>query len=286
MSKFLEDFKKKIEETQNANMFFISEYQNGKIESVNLANTSLCQDVYSVAKTFVVTAIGLLVDRGLLSVDEILTDILMGELPETYNKVWDKTTVEMLMLHKVGLPVGFLDIDAADSTTFGEDYLSYVLNYPVSEDFDPQKAEFTYTDAVFYLLSRVVEKRAGMGTDNFLWENLFYPTGCKEAAWSHCPKGHAMGATGLYIRAQEMVKLGMIYLNGGVYEDKRILSEQWVDKAIKNGYELYPLAGGKAYGKGGYAGQMFMVVPEKGRVVAWTGFGDNDFVAFVANYED
>ena len=284
MSKFLEDFKAEIESREAANVFFIGEYHDGKFETMRLQKTNPCQDTYSVSKSYVVTAIGMLVDRGLLRTDETLTEILADELPETYNEVWTKTTVHMLLLHKVGLSGGFLDIDCFDATTFGDDYLAYTLNAPIKEDFDLVKE--TYTDAAFYLLSRIVEKRAGMGTDDFLWQNLFYPTGCREAAWSHCPKGHAMGATGLYIRVEDMVKHGMIYLNGGMYEDKRILSEEWVNTVIKNGYEFKSCGGGQAYGKGGMRGQKIMVVPGAKRVVAWLGCGENGFTDWVADYQD
>ena len=283
MSKFLDDFKAEIETREKANVFYIAEYNGGEIEVKNLAHTNPCQDTYSVSKAYVVTAIGLLFDRGLLRTDEILTDILADELPETYNEVWTKTTVDMLLLHKVGLSGGFLDIDCFDATQFGDDYLAYVLNAPIREDFDLEKD--TYTDAAFYLLSRIVEKRAGMGTDNFLWQHLFYPTGCREAAWSHCPKGHVMGATGLYIRVEDMVKHAMIYLNGGMYEDKRILSEEWVNIVLERGYELKSCGGGKAYGKGGMRGQKMMIVPSANRAVAWLGCGDNGFTDWVANYE-
>ena len=121
MSKFLEAFKAEIDTRENANVFFIGEYHDGKIETMRLQHTNPCQDTYSVSKAFVVTAIGMLVDRGLLTTDEILTDILADELPETYNEVWTKTTVHMLLLHKVGLSGGFLDIDCFDATQFGDD---------------------------------------------------------------------------------------------------------------------------------------------------------------------
>ena len=283
MSKFLDDFIKEIETREKANVFFIAEYNGGEIEVKKLAHTNPCQDTYSVSKAYVVTALGLLFDRGLLRTDEILTDILADELPETYNEVWTKTTVDMLLLHKVGLSGGFLDIDCFDATQFGDDYLAYVLNAPIREDFDLEKD--TYTDAAFYLLSRIVEKRAGMGTDNFLWKHLFYPTGCREAAWSHCPKGHVMGATGLYIRVEDMVKHAMIYLNGGMYEGKRILSEEWVNIVLERGYELKSCGDGKAFGKGGMRGQKMMLVPSANRAVAWLGCGDNGFTDWVANYE-
>ena len=101
MSKFLDDFIAEIATREKANVFFIGEYKDGVIETRQLQRTNPCQDTYSVSKAFVVTAIGMLVDRGLLRTDEILTDILADELPETYNEVWTKTTVHMLLLHKV-----------------------------------------------------------------------------------------------------------------------------------------------------------------------------------------
>ena len=97
--------------------------------------------------------------------------------------------------------------------------------------------------------------------------------------------GHAMGATGLYIRVEELLKLGAIYLDGGLYKETRILSQEWVNTVLTRGYELKPKCGGTAYGKGGMRGQMLMVVPDIGRVVAWMGCGSNDFTDFVASFD-
>ena len=276
MSQFLEDFKAEIQKRQ-ANVFAIAEYCEGRLEAMQLVKTNPCQDIYSVSKAYVVTAIGMLVDRGLLSTEEIVTEILDRDCPKSYQKVWDRVTVEMLLLHKVPLPKNFLDIDLCDGTAFGADYLAYILQTAENPGLEP-----CYTDAAYYLLSRIVEKRSGMGTDDFLWKYLFYPTGCREAAWSHCPQGHVMGATGLYIRAEDLVKLGAIYLQEGLWEGKRILSKAWVDTVLRKGYELKPQADGRAFGKGGMRGQMLTIVPLKKRVVAWLGCGDHSFVDFIA----
>ncbi len=282
MSDFLSAFQKEILDREGANVFFIAEYGEDGIQTQSLCTTNPCQNVYSIAKAFVVTAVGLLVDRGRLSTNEILTDILANELPATYHPVWKRTSVEMLLLHKVGLAKNFLDIDGQDATAFGRDYLSYVLNAPIHADFDGTTA--TYTDAAYYLLSRIVEKRAGMPLDDFLWKYLFLPLQYREAAWSHCPMGHAMGATGLYLRIEDLIKLGALYLNRGVYEGQRILSEQWVDTVLSKGYELKLQKNGKAYGKGGMRGQMLMLLPHCHHAVAWLGCGNNAFSDFVAGY--
>jgi len=283
MSAFLTDLKKEYASHPHANLFFAAEYHNGQIHTETFANTNPCQNIYSVTKAFIVTAIGLLADQGLLSPPEYLTAVLADELPASYNQYWDTVTVHDLLLHHTALPEGFLDIDCLDASAFGSDYLSYTLNAPLRGDYTENP--YTYTDAAFYLLSRIVEKRSGMGCDNFLWKYLFFPTGCREAAFSHCPQGHTMGATGLYIRTEDMVKLGMLYLHGGIYNGKRILSQSWVNTVLENGYELKSICRGKAFGKGGMRGQMLMLIPEADRVVAWQGCSDeNNFTEFAANY--
>ena len=283
MSEFLDAFEQEIKRCEGANVFAIAEYHNGALSHKQLQRTNPCQNVYSIAKTYIVTAIGLLVDRGLLSTDEILTDILADELPEGFHPIWKRTTVEMLLLHKVGLAPNFLDIDCNDATAFGEDFLAYTLNAPITEGFDGSTS--TYTDAAYYLLSRIVEKRAGMPTDSFLWEHLLYPTGCREAAWSRCPMGHVIGATGLYIRAKDVAKHGAIYLNGGTYEGKRILSERFVHTVLEKGYELKCRQYPGVYSKGGMRGQGLVLIPAQGRAVAYLGCGDNPFTHFVATWE-
>ena len=284
MSRFLEAMRDELARLGDRGVFSVAEWHAGRTESLDIIKTNPCQNVYSVAKAFVVTAVGLLVDRGLLSTDEVVTDILADEIPEGCQPAWYKTTVDMLLLHKVGLPSGFLDIDCYDSRNFGEDYLAYTLTYPTPEDYTPEKS--TYTDAAFYILSRIVEKRAGEPLDNLLWRELLFPIGCLEAAFSRCPKGHPMGATGLYIRAAEVAKLGSIYLNGGMYGSRRILSETWVGTALSRGYELKPKCGGRAYGKGGMRGQMLLVLPEQKRVIAWQGYGSTDLTEAAINYKD
>ena len=229
--------------------------------------TNACQNSYSVAKAFVVTAIGILYDRGLIKPEDRITEILREECPADVDPRWHEITVHDALLHRLGLPGGFLDIDTHKAEEFGHDYLTYMFRYPF--DHEP-RIQRSYTDGAYYMLARIVEKKAGMPIDNFLWDTLFYPLGFQEMAWSRCPMGHPMGATGLYIRTVDMVKLGQVYLNGGTYGDTRIISEEWVKLTLENGYELNKMKE-NSYGKGGMNGQQLWVFPEKNHVIAWHG---------------
>lgn len=270
MSEFLKAFDAYVQ----ANPFGIiriSEVRNDKeIETHEYMKANPCQNTYSVAKTFTATAIGMLYDRGLVSPEDKVCEILADELPEQgMDERWRDSTVRMALTHRLGLPGGFLDIDTHESTEFGRDFLHYMLTYPL--EYTPDTKSL-YSDGAFYLLARIAEKITGMPLDSFLWEELLADMDVLEMAWSHCPVGHVIGATGMYIRSSDMAKLGMLYLNGGEYRGKRLLSREWVDMAMECGFGLDWDAQHKVCSKGGMFGQKLMIVPEQHRVVAVQAF--------------
>ncbi len=286
MNQFLECFEKFIKEN-NGRVFSIAEMKGDEEpQRVEITETNACQNIYSVAKVFCVTAVGILCDRELLSVNETVADILGDECPEGFNRYWKQTTVDMLMRHRVGFEGGF-DIDVFDASEYNPDYLREIM---LRDWVCPPDTERRYNDGSYYIISRIVNKRARRPLFTFCWENIFQPLGFREAAWSCCPQGHAVGGTGLYIRSDDMVKLGGVYLNGGIYHGKRIVSEKWVERVLERQYEFSPIGIKDAYSKGGMNGQNLLVIPSENRVVGWQGHnrhsGGPDLTRFAAEYED
>ena len=272
--------------TREHHMHRVAEFRaGGEVACVQLSPSLPCQNIYSVAKVFTVAAVGILVDMGLLSTDDTVTEALGDLCPDAFDPRWKETTVHMLLRHQVGLPESFMDIDSENAHTFGEDYLSYVMNHPLRAD---HGTKYTYTDASHYLLSCIVENRSGLSLDNLLWREMFYPMEFRDAAWSHCPRGHAIGSTGLYLRIEDMIKMGGLYLQGGVWNGQRLLSEKWVETAVERQYEFYPVGTQGAYGKGGMLGQMLLIIPQHQRVVAWqaaSGLGQENAMEFACQYD-
>jgi CubicO group peptidase (beta-lactamase class C family) len=287
MSRFLEEFVKFID-TQPFDVIRLSELQgDGEIETLERQEICRCQNTYSVSKTFTMTAIGMLYDRGLVKLDEKILDIFADECAEYADDIderWNLNTVEMALTHKIGVPGGFLDIDTHRISEFGEDFLRYMLTYPLV--YTPG-TDSKYSDGAFYLLARVVEKKTGEVMDNFLWRELLWPMGFQEMAWSHCPQGHVIGATGLYLHSEDMVRLGQLYLNGGVYKGRRYLSEEWVNLAFAHGFGLDSWDG-RVYFKGGMYGQKLAIFPEQKRVIAMQSFGGDSNVVtkWALEYKD
>lgn len=227
---------------------------------------------YSVAKAYTVTAIGLLYDQGLVTPKTLLVDILGKYFPKDIDEKWSRVSIHDLMLHKVGFGSGLLDIDSDDASLYPtDDYLQIVLNTKLK--YEPGTVH-QYTDAAYYILSRVVYELSGKDLEEFLRPILMSIMKYKELAWSKCPKGFSIGATGLYIRTEDMTKLGILYLNKGLWKEERILSEEWINLVIENGYEFKPLRNGW-FGKGGMCGQFLIFNFEKERVLACHSFDDS-----------
>ncbi len=251
---------------------------------LELQPSTYCQNTYSVSKTFTMTAIGLLWDRGLLRLSDKVCDILRKYVPKQgMDARWEEVTVELALTHKAGLPGGHLDIDVAPAGLFGFDYLDYTFRTELL--YDPGTSEL-YSDGAFYLLSRVVSELVGMPMDTYLWKELFYPLGYREMAWSRCPQGYPMGATGLYVGVGDIAKLGQVYLNGGMYGGKRILSEEWCQMAPERNYALHWDKTHTYYAKGGMLGQVIAVYPGAGLSVAMQSCGGdpNKVLGYIARH--
>lgn len=284
MSRFLKNFAEFLDE-QPFDIIRATEIHDGKRETLERIRANYCQNTYSVAKFFTMTAIGLLVDDGKLSVKDKITDIFADELPKNIDERWDITTVSTCLTHKIGLPGGFLDIDCQKSSEFSEDYLKYMFEYPLL--YTPE-TDRKYTDGAYYLLARVVEKITGDNVEDFLWKKILFQMDFQEIAWSHCPKGYSMGGTGLYIGSPDMAKMGQLYLNGGVYNGVHLLSENRVKTSIENRYAIDSDPDEIIFFKGGMYGQKLIFCPSQNRVLAIQSYDANgDLMAkFLINYKE
>lgn len=264
-------------------LYWVTVVENGTVHTESITPANKTNNCYSVSKAFTVTALGLLYDDGLLSVDERPVDIFKDKLPENMDPKWEQVTLDHVMRHRWGIEHGFLDIDRDELSEYEEkygtrdDFLRIVLSarLPLTPGDDSEDAR-RYSDAAYYLLSRVVTEKTGKTLFEFMREHFFTPMQFEEAAWSTCPMGYSMGATGLYVRTPDMAKIGQLYLNGGVYNGRRYLSEEWCKKVTERGYELRRNTP-NSFSKGGMKGQQLFVNDKYGFVVTWLGYDTDEY---------
>ena len=240
----------------------IYEWSSGKANPLN--------DSYSVTKAFAATAVGMLYDEGKLDPEERIVDVLKNEGVEYKDKAWEKVRVKHALTHRMGIESGYLDVDCEDIFDYGtDDFLKFAFDKKLK--YEPGE-KYVYSDAAYYLVSRVVEARAGEKMDEYLMRKLLYPLKVREAAFSRCPKNHTIGATGLFIRSRDAAKLGGLYAERGIWEGKRLLSEEWIEKELENGFAFHKTGVDGLLGKGGMLGQMLAYSPEKKYAAAWHSY--------------
>lgn len=272
----------KIAEADGSKVFTICEICDGESRTATVRPATRCHNSYSVAKLFTTICVGILEDRGLLDVDEPIYPIFSDYFPADFDPKWKDVKISDVLRHRVGFGTpGFLDIDAENSANWGtDDFLRLVLSQELK--YKPGE-EYVYTDAAFYLASRIVTEKCGERLDDFMIRELLAPMKFAEYAFAKCPQGYPIGATGLYISSEDMAKLGRLLVDGGVYEGRRLVSQRFVDKAFERNFELYPVGdSGDAFGKGGMNGQFLYMNRKTKRVVALHSF--NADVGKILNY--
>lgn len=277
---FRVDFDHIVKRLENLeiNLYDYSLYQNRQIFSHRFQAVNRCNDIYSVTKAFVITAVGLLWDDGKLDPDRMIALYFKEEFEHYHpDPAWRMVTVEQVMRHRIGFDEDFLDIDYDDPWKYpSDDFLKLVFEHPIK---NVPGSSRQYSDAAAYLLSRLVEKIAGEPLDNLLQRRIMAPLHVREAAWSRCPFNHPIGATGLYMSAHDMVKLGALYLDEGCYDGRRLLSREWVRTVIGNEYEFHAVTPNGMYAKEGMMGQGIVFCEEKGFAAAWHSYEENRTVS-------
>jgi len=175
-----------------------------------------------------------------------------------------------------------------------EDWSRFAAELPIRgfPDWQPRPEKSPYGRAWSYctagvtLLGPLLERVSGQSVPDFAAANLFKPLGIDQVKWQFQPKGSAMTGGGLQLRSVDLAKLGQLYLNGGRWQGKQIVSSEWVRNSIaphanaREGYDygyLWWLQNFKvdertvpAYGMSGSGGNKVFVLPEQDAVVVIT----------------
>ena len=233
-------------------------------------------DCYSVSKSISSIAAGILYDRGLLKPSDKLGQYLSAYLTEGTDPRWGELTVDQLMRHRTGAREG-VDFDNTNAHLWEDpEWLHTLFASPIVSE--PEE-RFVYSDGNYYILGRIVEELTGMDLELFLQKEVFVPLGFHVNAWSRDVNGHAVGGTGLYLRTEDMAKIGWLWANKGMWGDRRIYSEEWsdifvnyqIDSVANYGYGICRMADG-IIAAGGMYGQGVCADLNRKRVVAFHCF--------------
>lgn len=255
-------------------------YRHGKLVSQMIASPydfESKRHVYSISKTWTSTAIGLARDEGLLSLTDRIIDIFPDKLPEKISDNLRRMTIHDVLC----MTCGHSGCAAGDMISSPDgDWIKAFLAKDVP--FEPGR-HFAYNSGGSYMLSAIITRLTGKSMVEYLTPRLLNPLGISGAYSDVCPRGICYGGWGMHVSEADMLKLGVLYLNGGVWEGERILSRDWVrlassyksdnenggSKDWSNGYcyQIWRCQNNCFRGDGAY-GQLIVVSPDADSVLA------------------
>jgi len=95
----------------------------------------------------------------------------------------------------------------------------------------PPGANYNYNRANAQLLEQIILKATGKKLDQFAQQYLFSPLGIQNYSWLHLRSGMVAGAWGLRLSPRDLVKLGILYMNNGKWNNTQILDSSFTTKA-------------------------------------------------------
>lgn len=164
------------------------------------------------------------------------------------------------------------------------DPIGFVLTRPLRHE--PGEA-FTYNSGASHLLSAILTQATGMPAHRYGKERLFEPLGFRAVRWS-ARDGICEGGTGMALYGHDLAKLGALYMQGGLWEGRRLLPEEWISESTRMHHKALlhykpPVYGGygyhwwcspkahngcaDSYFAFGHGGQYLLVVPEAELVI-------------------
>jgi N-acyl-D-amino-acid deacylase len=180
--------------------------------------------VYSVTKSFSSAAVGLLLRDRKLRLDQPAADFI----PEWRGDDRRKITVRHLLTMTSGL---------RNTLPFGRpDQTAYAIQQPLEK---PPGTVWAYNNGANQTLAQVVQAASGKELSAFLQERLFDPLEMKSPRMDKS-NGKALAYMGLNIHARDLAKFGWLYLNGGVWNGKRLLDADFVRDSVTASQELNP----------------------------------------------
>jgi len=238
--------------------------------------------IFSVTKSVLSVLIGISIDKGYIkSLDQkvldFFPDYIVKKREETIQQITIKNMLTMTAPYKYRKEPYKKFFKSSNWVESALDLLGG----------KGQIGDFVYSAIVgVHILSAILVKATGQSVFDFATENLFSPLGIhversmelrnkKEhmdfykskniSCWVTDAQGVNTAGWGLTLTPTDMAKIGQLYLDGGVWNEKQIVSSQWIDESTK----VHSKWGELSYG------YLWWIIDESEHIYAAIGDGGN-----------
>jgi CubicO group peptidase (beta-lactamase class C family) len=210
--------------SKNGNLIYEQYFNGFKKDSLHDSRSSF--------KSITSLLVGIAIDKGLIKdVNQKVYTFFPGyKTFENYDDRKKSMTIKDLLEMRSGFDCEeFNDTKICeDDMVNTNDWVKFALDLPMKND--PGKI-WAYTSCDPMIISGIIRHAAHMSIMDFAKKYLFAPMGIVNYKWTVDPSGNGMTAGSFYIRPDDMMKIGQMVKDAGVYKGKTIISAKWIKES-------------------------------------------------------
>lgn len=224
--------------------------------------------LHSATKSFTASGVAIAIAEGRFGLEDKVVSFFPRELPAQVSPHLAAMKVRDLLTMQTGHEK---EISGSVWRQIKTSWVAEFLKVPVVHT---PGTTFVYSSAASFMLSAIVTQTTGEKLRDYMEPRFFKPLGMTDISWDVGPGGINPGGNGLTCRTSDLLKLGMLHAQDGVWNGRRILPPGWVREAStpkvasgEYGYQWWIGPGGAYYALGLFT-QLSIVFPEHGAVLA------------------
>jgi Beta-lactamase len=244
----------------------------------------------SVSKTVTSATIGIAMQRGDFKAP--LSTPVLHYFDESKVKNVDARKRRMTLRDLLTMTSGFdwnEDLPYDDPTNpsdlmeAADDWVQFVIDRPMK---DEPGTVFAYSSGATELLAHIFKSETGIDIEHYAHVHLFEPLGIRHYFWKRTPLGVVDTEGGLYLRDEDLAKVGLLYVKDGRWNGQQLISPEWIKESLtpridagegfQYGYQWWLLPHGEpkrlAWLARGMGGQRLIVFPEDQLIVVSTAW--------------
>ena len=187
----------------------------------------------SATKSFTSALVGIALEQGCIqSLDQKILDFFpefAGEIRDPRKK---QITIRQLLQMRGGYPDEEMTSDYFEVMFFHGNwkFVPHLVDFHLSSD---PGTKFHYSNLTSHLLGVIVTRACGQDLESYARQYLFSPMNAELYGWQVDDDGYNWGFGEIYVTARNMAKFGQLYLDGGIYDGKQIISADWIEASLQ-----------------------------------------------------
>jgi CubicO group peptidase (beta-lactamase class C family) len=195
-------------------------------------------DMRSATKSITSLLVGIAIEKGFIKSEN---DPIINYLDDYQTIIKDKN---IRIIDLLNMNSGLDCNDWVPASTGNEekmyntkDWVKFILElnnkYPKSDT-------AVYCTGGVVVLGYIIQKASKMKLDAFALKYLFEPLGIMDYQWAYYNDNKHVDTGGhLFMKPRDMAKIGLLMQNKGIFNQKQVISEKWVEKCTSMQTKFY-----------------------------------------------